>query len=110
VDNLAQVLAYILVGLLGAVVGSFMNVCIYRIPRSLSIIFPGSQCPNCKARIAYYDNIPILSYLLLKGKCRHCHTAISFRYPLVEAMNSIFYLLIFYKFGITYSTILGFLY
>ncbi len=104
-DNLAQVFAYILVGLLGAVVGSFMNVCIYRIPRSLSIIFPGSQCPNCKARIAFYDNIPILSYLLLKGKCRHCHTAISFRYPLVEVMNSIFYILIFYKFGITYSTI-----
>ena len=69
---------------LGAVVGSFLNVCIYRLPRKESIIRPGSHCPECKHKIAWYDNIPLLSFLLLKGKCRRCSKKISIRYPVIE--------------------------
>ena len=109
-DNITQIFLCIFVGFLGAVVGSFLNVCIYRIPRSLSIVFPGSQCPNCKAHIAFYDNIPVLSYLILKGKCRHCHTPISLKYPLVEVMNAVLYLLVYLKFGFTFSTLVYFIF
>ena len=105
-----QTLYIILAGTLGAIVGSFLNVCVYRIPRSLSIVFPGSQCPNCKTHIAFYDNIPILSYLILKGKCRHCHAPISIKYPLVEAMNAVLYLGIFLKFGLSFTTLVYFIF
>jgi len=105
VDNIIQALGYGLSGILGAIIGSFMNVCIYRMPRSLSIVFPGSHCPNCNASIRFYDNIPILSYVFLKGRCRHCHERISLRYPIVEAINTTFYLLIFCKYGWTLSTV-----
>src|SRR5437016_11607957 len=69
---------------LGAVVGSFLNVVIHRYPREESIVFPASHCPNCKTPIRWYDNIPILSYLILAGRCRSCAVPISPRYPLVE--------------------------
>jgi len=72
------------VSLLGLLVGSFANVCVYRIPRRESIVFPGSHCPVCNHAIAFYDNIPLLSWLILGGRCRHCHNAISWRYPLLE--------------------------
>lgn len=80
---------FFLVGSLamGAVVGSFLNVCIYRLPREESLVYPGSHCPNCGTPIRPYDNIPILSYLLLKGRCRRCRKKISPRYPLVEALT-----------------------
>jgi leader peptidase (prepilin peptidase)/N-methyltransferase len=74
---------------LGLVIGSFLNVCIYRLPRHESIVFPGSHCPNCGRAIRPYDNIPVLSYLLLRGKCRSCKQAISFQYPLVEALSGL---------------------
>ncbi|MGD9239356.1 MAG: prepilin peptidase, partial [Desulfobacterales bacterium] len=64
----------------GLCIGSFLNVCIYRLPESKSIVHPGSMCPNCGTPIRFYDNIPILSYVWLKGKCRHCHARISLRY------------------------------
>jgi len=70
---------------LGAVVGSFLNVVIYRVPRRLSIVRPRSACPSCAAPIGWYDNLPILSWFVLRGRCRHCRAAISIRYPLVEA-------------------------
>lgn len=70
----------------GTVVGSFLNVCIYRLPREESLVYPGSHCPSCGAPIKPYDNIPILSYLLLKGRCRRCRKRISPRYPIVEAL------------------------
>lgn len=72
-----------------------MNVCIYRLPRSLSLIYPGSMCPQCGAQIAFYDNIPILSYLWLRGRCRHCGATISLRYPVVELAAGLFAVALF---------------
>jgi leader peptidase (prepilin peptidase)/N-methyltransferase len=74
--------------LLGLMVGSFLNVCIYRIPLGKSIVFPGSGCPKCGKSIRFYDNIPVLSYLLLRGKCRFCGERISIQYPLVELLTA----------------------
>jgi len=84
--------------LLGLVVGSFLNVVIYRIPKGLSIVYPPSHCPVCKKPIKFYDNIPILSYLLLKGRCRHCKSKISPIYPIVEGLTGILFLSIYLKF------------
>lgn len=92
-------LVNIFVFVLGAVIGSFLNVCIYRLPRNQSIIFPASHCPNCQKPIAWYDNIPLLSYLLLLGKCRSCQQPISLRYPAVELLNGILYLMTLTLFG-----------
>jgi len=89
--------------LLGCAIGSFLNVCIYRIPREKSIVKPPSACPGCEKPIRFYDNIPILSYILLKGKCRDCGTRISMRYPLVELLTGIFFLLLYRKFDITFE-------
>lgn len=72
--------------LFGLVIGSFLNVCIYRIPRDESIVFPSSHCPHCGAGIRPYDNVPVLSYLVLKGKCRSCGASISSQYPAVELL------------------------
>ncbi len=83
----------------GAFVGSFLNVCIYRIPRRESIVFPPSQCPECKARIRSYDNIPVVSFLILGGRCRTCHVPISLQYPLVELLTAILFLLLFRHLG-----------
>lgn len=91
---------YIIVFIFGAVIGSFLNVCIYRIPRGLSIISPSSACPFCGARIRFYDNIPIISYLILKGKCRNCNSGISIRYPIVEFVNAVLYVLILLRFSL----------
>lgn len=81
----------LIVFLWGLAVGSFINVCIYRLPRKKSIVFPPSFCPHCQKSIAWYDNIPILSFLLLKGKCRYCHAPISFHYPSVELLMGILF-------------------
>jgi len=83
----------------GAIVGSFLNVCIYRLPRGESIITPGSHCPHCQTPIRFYDNIPLVSYLLLNGKCRHCKAIISLQYPLVEGVTALSSFLLFTKFG-----------
>src|SRR5699024_8510930 len=74
---------------LGAVVGSFLNVVIYRVPIGLSVVSPGSRCPNCEKAIRWYDNIPIFSWLFLRGRCRNCKTAISPRYAIVEALMGV---------------------
>ena len=85
----------------GACIGSFLNVCIYRIPAALSIVHPGSSCPHCGYAIPFYDNIPILSYLLLRGKCRRCHAKISPRYAMVETLGGLFALACLLRFGPT---------
>ena len=92
----------------GLCVGSFLNVCIYRIPAGKSIVHPGSACPRCQAAIRIYDNIPLFSYILLGGKCRHCKTAISARYPLVELLSGIFAICAFLKFGATPAALIYF--
>jgi len=86
---------------LGLCIGSFLNVCIYRLPESKSIVKPRSMCPNCGTLIHFYDNIPILSYMWLKGKCRHCNARISFRYPVVELLSGLFAAGVFFKYGIS---------
>ncbi len=98
--NLPGWIIGLLVFLVGAVIGSFLNVCIHRLPRNLSIISPGSFCPSCQHPIPFYDNIPLLSYILLLGRCRHCRTIISPRYLFVEFLNASLYLLLFHKFGL----------
>lgn len=84
--------------LVGAVIGSFLNVCIYRIPRDESIVFPASHCPACGAGIRAFDNIPLLSYLVLRGKCRACGNRISWLYPVVELLSAGLTLALFLKF------------
>lgn len=81
----------------GVVVGSFLNVCIYRLPKDLSLIKPDSFCPSCKNPIKWYHNIPILSYIFLRGKCAYCHQKISFQYPLIEVVTGIITVSFFYK-------------
>jgi len=89
----------------GLVVGSFLNVCIYRIPRGKSIILPSSSCPHCGASIHPLDNIPLLSYLVLAGKCRHCKGAISPRYPIVELITGLLFALVYLRFGLSRSLV-----
>ncbi|HEO72702.1 MAG TPA: prepilin peptidase, partial [Candidatus Hydrogenedentes bacterium] len=86
---------------LGTMIGSFLNVCIYRLPRNESIVRPRSRCPKCESGIAWYDNVPIVSWLLLGAKCRHCGQPISWMYPLVEAVAGVLFLLVFWRFGFT---------
>jgi leader peptidase (prepilin peptidase)/N-methyltransferase len=83
--------------ILGVITGSFLNVCIYRIPKKISLLWPDSSCIHCSAAIAWYDNIPVFSYLFLKGRCRHCGHNISIRYPLVEAITGLVFWLLFYN-------------
>lgn len=85
--------------LIGSVIGSFLNVCIYRIPREKSIVSPPSACPGCNKPIRPYDNIPIISYIMLRGKCRDCGTKISMRYPLVELLTSVLFVFMYRNFG-----------
>ncbi len=97
--------AYLLAFVFGSCVGSFLNVVIYRIPIGKSVLHPRrSFCPQCEHGIAWYDNVPILSYLLLGRKCRHCHKPISFRYCLVEALTGLLFCLVLHRFGITPAT------
>jgi leader peptidase (prepilin peptidase)/N-methyltransferase len=87
--------------LFGLIIGSFCNVVIYRFPRGESIIMPGSHCRSCGTPIRPWDNIPLLSYLLLRGRCLACHERISIRYPSVELATGILYILLWYKFGLS---------
>lgn len=83
----------------GLALGSFLNVCIYRLPRGLSVVSPRSACPNCHNPIAAYDNIPVLSWLLLRGKCRDCKEPISGRYAIIELFTGLLFLACYYRFG-----------
>ena len=95
--RLQEVLIQLWVFGLGLVIGSFLNVCIYRIPEKISLLWPASKCVNCSKRVAWYDNIPVLSYLFLRGKCRHCQHKISAVYPITEIITGIVFLSLFHS-------------
>lgn len=86
---------------IGAIIGSFLNVCIYRIPRKKSIIFPPSHCPACNRNLYWYDNIPILSYMVLLGRCSFCRKRISYRYTVVEVLTAALMVSLFIAFGLS---------
>lgn len=92
---------YLVVGILGAIIGSFLNVVIHRVPLEESVVRPGSHCPSCGAGIAFYDNFPILSYLMLGGRCRSCKVHISARYPAVEALTAVLWLAVLWHDGLS---------
>lgn len=89
--------------MVGLALGSFLNVCIYRIPLKKSILFPNSFCPKCGTKIRYQDNIPLISFILLKGRCRKCKEKISLQYPLVEFITSALLVLAYLRFGLTWD-------
>ncbi|MFH0838565.1 MAG: prepilin peptidase [Candidatus Omnitrophota bacterium] len=93
----------IIVFIFGSLLGSFLNVCIHRLPFGQSIVTPRSYCPKCKKAIAWYDNIPFISYLFLIGRCRHCKEKISFRYFLVELITALFFVVFYTIFGLGYN-------
>lgn len=95
----------IAVVIFGLIFGSFLNVCIYRLPRGLSAIMPRSACPECKQLIAFYDNVPVLSWLILRGRCRHCKAPISPRYLVIELINAALWLACYWHFGPTLATV-----
>lgn len=101
----AETFAYVLVIVLGAVFGSFATVLADRIPQGISIVRPRSFCPNCKSQLTWIENIPVLSFLLLGGKCRNCRQKISFTYPLIEISMVILYLISFIRHGISTATL-----
>jgi leader peptidase (prepilin peptidase)/N-methyltransferase len=90
---------YILVFTYGLIIGSFLNVCIYRIPLGESVVKPPSHCPKCGTRLTTLDLVPLFSYLFLRGKCRYCKAKISVKYPAMELLTAIIYLPLFYKYG-----------
>ncbi|MFH0916221.1 MAG: prepilin peptidase [bacterium] len=98
---------YVVSLLLGLVVGSFLNVVIYRVPRRESIVHPGSRCPGCESAIRFYDNIPVLSWLILRARCRACGARISVRYPLVEAISGVAYVLAFWRIGLDWPLLVA---
>ncbi len=91
--------------LFGLLFGSFLNVCIYRIPRGESIAFPASHCPNCQHPIKPYDNVPVFSFLLLRGQCRSCSATISWRYPMVEALTAALFGYIVHRYSLTWAAL-----
>ncbi|MCK9432971.1 MAG: prepilin peptidase, partial [Candidatus Omnitrophica bacterium] len=93
----------IIVFIFGSIVGSFLNVCIHRMPKGESVVWPRSHCPQCQKRIPGYDNIPFLSFIILKGRCRYCHQKISWRYPLVEFLTGLLTVVFFNRFGLSYE-------
>jgi len=94
---------YVIAGIFGAVIGSFLNVVIHRVPREESIVLPSSRCPSCGAVIAFYDNLPVLSYAMLGGRCRSCKVHISARYPAVEALTALLWVAVAWRDGFSFA-------
>lgn len=92
---------YIILGVLGAIIGSFLNVVIHRLPLEESVVFPNSRCPSCGAAIAFFDNLPLVSYLVLRGQCRACKKRISARYPAVELLTGLLFVTVGWRTGLT---------
>ena len=103
---MANYLTEVFIFIFGICIGSFLNVCIYRLPESKSIVEARSACPDCGALIRFYDNIPIFSYIALRAKCRHCGAHISLRYPVIEFISGIFAVGVFLKFGISVEALI----
>ena len=101
VTGMPAVFGYVFVFLLGSLIGSFLNVVIHRVPREESIVFPNSGCPKCGQAIKPYDNIPVFSWLILGGKCRSCKAPISPRYPAVEMLTALLFVLTYWRFELT---------
>lgn len=95
----------LIVCVLGAAIGSFLNVVIYRLPAGLSLLYPPSRCPKCLHRLKKHENVPVLGWVWLKGRCSCCKSPISIRYPLVEAATSVLFLLAFWMFGVSWQTL-----
>lgn len=104
-DNLIASSAAVIVFGLGAAIGSFINVVVYRLPAGLSVVKPRSRCPHCLHTLGNQENVPVLGWLWLRGRCRHCKSPISIRYPLVEAATGILFLLIFWTFDLSIQTL-----
>ncbi|AFZ48214.1 type 4 prepilin peptidase 1 [Cyanobacterium stanieri PCC 7202] len=102
---IAPYLVNLIVFVLGACIGSFLNVVIYRLPAKISLIHPPSRCPHCLHPLGVTENVPVLGWLWLGGKCRWCKTPISFRYPLIEAFTGLLFVLVFLQFGISWQTL-----
>src|SRR4030066_1347653 len=105
--EIAKVAFYIIFFISGLVTGSFLGVVAYRLPRRLSIIKPASFCPNCKKKILFYDNIPLLSFIILKGRCRYCKNKIPVKNLLIEIITGILFLTNYIFFGLTIRTLAG---
>lgn len=103
---LPTILLYLIIFLYGIVIGSFLNVLIYRLPKKENIVTTRSHCMNCGYQLKWYDLVPIFSYLALGGRCRKCKTRISVQYPIIEALNGILYLIIFIRFGMSVDSLL----
>ncbi len=99
--GIPEYVGYIFAFVLGASIGSFLNVVIYRVPNELSIVLPNSACPNCKTPIKFYDNVPVLGWLMLGGKCRSCKEPIAWRYPAVELLTALVFCVVYWQIGFT---------
>lgn len=104
------ILSAVIVFIFGSCIGSFLNVCIFRIPEKKSVVFPGSFCPRCNITLPFYCNLPILSFIFLNGQCKFCRQPISIRYPLIEALTGVMAVALFIKFGLTWVTIFWFVF
>ena len=102
-------LLYAIFTVAGLIIGSFLNVVVHRLPKKISIAMPSSFCPNCNTRIKAFDNIPLLSYLILRGHCRYCKSKIPIRYPLIETLTAVLFVLNFYYFGASLACLSGIL-
>src|ERR1041385_1996121 len=100
-NGIPPAFGYIIAGVFGAIIGSFLNVVVHRVPNDESIVFPNSRCPSCGSGIAFYDNIPVLSYIVLGAKCRHCKEHISFRYPAVELLTATLFVAVAWHDGLS---------
>lgn len=105
VVNIYDTIVQVMIFWLGAAIGSFLNVVVYRVPAGLSVIWPPSRCPKCLHQLGMGENIPILGWLLLRGKCRHCRTPISRRYPTIEAITAIIFVVVYNCFGLSIQTL-----
>lgn len=105
--GIREVIFYLIFIITGLAVGSFLEVVIYRVPRKLSIVRPASFCPNCKKKIAFYDNIPVLSYIILRGRCRYCKSKIPVKSLLVEIITALLFLANYIIFGLSINTAIG---